>query len=275
MFGITDFFEFEFLRQALLALFCLSLLCGILSPIVVSKKLAFIGEGISHSTLLGLSISLYFFSYQDGLGIYFLTLLITGIIVLFLAWGTYQQKIPEDSLIGIFLTTSLALGIILFQFIPDQSVDLFSFLFGNLTLITNFELVQIFIVLLFILSIFSLKYQNWLAFIFDEEGAQISGLPTKNYHYLLYLLLTLTIISAIKIAGTLLVNTLLIIPGVFAYKVSRSMKGVIISSILFSIIAASCGLILSNAFNTPPGATLALTQFLFLLLGSLWVKIRS
>ena len=101
---LSDFIQYDFLLYALLGTIFLSLTCGLISPLIIARKNAFMGAAISHSTLLGLAISLSLFEATQALPVFLSTLLITIFLTLFLAYSTFRQKLPNDSMIGIFYT---------------------------------------------------------------------------------------------------------------------------------------------------------------------------
>ncbi|MBT7766448.1 MAG: hypothetical protein HN730_04785, partial [Bdellovibrionales bacterium] len=87
--SLADFGQFDFMLNALLGTILTALICGILSPLIIARRYALIGPAISHSTILGVSSALVFFSFSDSLPIFFTTLGITSILVLFLARSTF------------------------------------------------------------------------------------------------------------------------------------------------------------------------------------------
>ncbi|MBT7609343.1 MAG: metal ABC transporter permease [Bacteriovoracaceae bacterium] len=269
---LKDFIEYEFLQLALVGTILVAICSGILSPFVVSKRLAFIGSALSHSTLLGVAIGFCLFSTEQIFNLYLTTLLITLIIVAILAKYTYRETLPADSMIGIFLTTSMGLGILVYTLFAKEKVDLMSYLFGNILLISSIDIIILFILTLFTGFIIFNYFSTWVHINFDEESARISGINTKFYHHLFYFLMGIVITSSIKIAGTVLVNTFLLVPGTLALKLSNDLKTMMKISVLFSIATAVFGLILANGLDLPLGATMASFQFfLFIIL----IKIKS
>jgi ABC-type Mn2+/Zn2+ transport system permease subunit len=266
MHSLLDFLKFDFLLYALISTILLSVVCGLISPLLITRKNAFMGSAISHSTLLGLSIALALFSSESSFSIFGLTLLITLMCTFFLARSTYRQTIPSDSLIGIFYTTTMAFGIIIHSLFSKSKGDLLSFLFGNILLLNNEDLVITGLLFLIVLPIIIIPFSKWIYITFDEEGALTSGLNTKFYHYIFFVMLALLIVTSIKVAGTILIETFLLIPGFFALSISKNIKNTFILSVVFSLVFAIIGLFLANAYSLPSGATLALTQFLGLIL---------
>jgi ABC-type Mn2+/Zn2+ transport system permease subunit len=259
--SLKDFLEFEFLQLALVGTILVSICSGILSPFVVSKRLAFIGSALSHSTLLGVAIGFCFFNSTQVVSMYLTTLLITLLIIAILSKYTYRETLPADSMIGIFLTTSMGLGILIYTLFAKEKVDLMSYLFGNILLISATDILILFILTFLTGYIIFKNFSTWIHINFDEESARISGINTKFYHHLFYFLMGLVITSSIKIAGTVLVNTFLLVPGTLALKLSKDLVSMMKISIVFSLITAVLGLISANALNLPLGATMASLQF--------------
>jgi ABC-type Mn2+/Zn2+ transport system permease subunit len=276
--SLQDFYHFEFLSIALISTILLSIVSGLISPFIIARKSAFIGSAISHSSLLGLSIALIFFNEVNTYSLYFVTLFISSLSVYFLARASYRQNAGPDSLIGIFYASSMALGIIIHHLFSKNKTDLMGMLFGNLLLITSEDLILFLGVSILIIPMLLFNFNKWIYTSYDEEGAINSGVNVKFFHHLFYLLLALIIVTSIKIAGTILIETLLLVPGYFALQFNTNIKKVFYSSILFSIGTSLLGLIIANFFSLPPGATLAVTQFIFLLfsylLRSLYNKVR-
>jgi ABC-type Mn2+/Zn2+ transport system permease subunit len=260
--SLSDFWQYDFLFKALLATIALALATGVLSPIIVSKRYSFMGAAVSHSTLFGLSISLTFLNLASEQIHFLVTLVITLLFALFLARETLKKELPSDSLIGIFFSVMMALGIIIYSFKSEGQEDLVSFLFGNILLLTSFDVILLIIIAALTLLIISLYFSSWIYFIFDPLGARLRGIKTSFLHYLLFIIMTTLIVTAIKLAGTVLVTTLLILPGAFSLHHFTGSRLVFIYSTLFALLTATLGLTISNWLGTPSGATLALTQFL-------------
>lgn len=268
---IGDFFEYDFLMYAFLGTLFLSITCGIISPLIIARKNAFMGAAISHSTLLGLAISLSLFHTVQALPIFISTLIITVFLTLFLAYSTFRQKIPSDSMIGIFYTATMALGIIIHTLFAKDKGDLLSFLFGNILLLTQEDLyLSMFVLIVTALGILW-PLKKWLFLTYDEEGAITSGIKASHFHYAFFILLSFLIVTSIKLAGTILVETLLLVPGFFALKFAKNSKQTFLYSIIFSTVFASLGIVLANAFGLPSGATLAVVLFAGLVV-SLFLK---
>lgn len=269
--SVLEFKQYDFLIYALFGTICLSITCGLISPLIIARKNAFMGAAISHSTLLGLAISMSFFSINESLPVFLSTLTITLLLTLFLAYSTYKQKLPNDSMIGIFYTSTMALGIIIHTLFAKEKGDLMGFLFGNILLLTKDDLMLSFGLMVATILIIILPLKRWLFLTFDQESAITSGIKSSLYHYTFFILLALLIVTSIKLAGTILVETLLLVPGFFALTFAKNGRQAFLISTLFSTVFAVLGIVLANAFGLPSGATLAVVLFSALIL-SLFVK---
>lgn len=272
---LTDFFEYPFLTRALITTLCLSATCGLLSPLVIAKRYAFLGSAVSHSTLLGVSIGIALGGQQDAMTLFLWTLLITLILSLFLAKTTWRQALPADTMIGLFFTGTMGLGTLVHSLTARGSGDLLSYLFGNVLLLTETDVAIAFIIMLLIFPILLYPWRAWLLTTYDEDFALVTGAPVKILHYTFVILLTALIVSALKVSGTVLVNALLLTPGYFALSLARNIRATFILSIIFSVLSAILGLVLANALETPSGATLAVTQITLLILGKAYEKAKN
>ncbi|MBC98315.1 MAG: hypothetical protein CME63_11230 [Halobacteriovoraceae bacterium] len=269
---ITDFITFPFLQKALIGCLILAVICGVLSPMIVAKRFAFMGSSIAHGALLGVSIALFLIDYilppespMTSLFVFAITTLVTLVAATPLALTTFRQKLPSDALIGLFFTATMGLGLLIHQSLGPGKGDLLSYLFGNILMLSTIDLMILLILGLLIFFLIWIKRSHWILFLYDEEAAFIQGLPTKRYHLIFFLLLTLVIVSGLKISGVILINSFLLIPGLFALKFAPSAKSTFTYSLGFSLMSALTGVILANGLNLSTGPTLAVTQVIFYL----------
>lgn len=278
---ISDFYHYDFLQYALIGTFFLSLSSGILSPLVVARQHAFMGSALSHSTLLGVAVALAIIELlpttsiiTNNLLIFWITFVITIGSVFILAQATFRNQTPSDSSIGIYLAVSMGLSVIVHQLFVTTGADLMSYLFGQIILLTIEDIWLVAIVSLIISLTILMRIGQWRTLTFDEDGALLMGLNAKLYHYIFYTLLTLFVVSGVKISGTILVNSLLLAPGIFAFKRAHSLTQSFVYGVSFSLVTSVLGLVLSNWLNLPPGATMASVQCSFLALDSLVRKLK-
>ena len=270
---MSDFLQFEFLQLALIGSIILSVLSGLLSPLVVAKEHAFIGSALSHSTLLGVALSLSLVEASNSLGLFASTFAITWIMVMILGTATYKEKLPSDALIGIFLTSTMGLAVGIHQTFSTGSSDLMSYLFGQIILLDRMDILLSFMALGLTFPIIWGRRHYWQIFLFDPQGANLMGLPIKRYHYLFYTLIALFIVVGVKLCGTIMINSLLLAPGIFALKRAKTLKGTFLLGITFSLVSTVAGLIFANLWDLPPGATIAVAHLLGLILAGAKQKV--
>lgn len=260
---LTDFLTFPFLQKALIGTLLLSLICGFLSPMIVAKRFAFMGSSIAHGALLGVSIALAFVDIKDpdsALSIYLVTALVTLVAAIPLALTTFRQKLPSDALIGLFFTATMGVGLLIHQGLGPGRGDLLSYLFGNILMLGPIDLWILGVLTIAIFLIIWPKRLNWILFLYDEEAAAIQGLRTKLYHLAFFFIITLVIVSGLKISGVILINSFLLIPGTFALRHSPTALGTFRYALAFSLLTAIIGLLMANGFGLAMGPTLAVTQ---------------
>ena len=242
-----------FFQRALVAGVLLSALCGVLSVVVILRRMAFVGVGISHSAFGG--VALGFLLGLDPLwsGIGFAVM-----VALLIEWVQDRGRLEEDAAIGIFFAFAMALGVVFLHLSRTYNVDVFGFLFGNILAVGPRQVKEIIIVGLAVLAVVALFYKELVFLSFDEEMAWVSGVPVKALRYLFLVLLALVIIMAIYLVGIILVSALLVIPGSIARNLTRQIHGMLWVSVAAAVGATLGGLFLSYGLDWPSGATVVL-----------------
>ncbi len=266
-----DFLEYDFLQNALLTLIFLCPLFGLISPLIHARKFAFMSSAVSHASLLGPSLTLLLFDFSNPYLIFISSVIITLLTILPLAHQSWANKnLPNDSLIGTYFSATMAIGVLISQIKPNFKGDLLSYLFGNLILINQTDLYITIFGSLLTMTFFISTFKKWILITYDPEGSFIIRLPVKKYHYIFFFFMTLIIITSIKLAGTILITSLLITPGlagiIIEEKSNKGIKSLFTVSIIFSLVTSIGGLFFANAISASPGPTIALMQFLSLLL---------
>lgn len=272
--------------QALVAALAVGLVCAVLSVLVVLKRMAFIGQGISHAgfggvgtaALLGFnSVQFGQYAWQQDL-IVFLFCLATAVVI---AWMTQRRRVETDTAIGILMALTMAWGAIAqnlrvaFQN-PDSAmywpqytrwVDGPSYsppweaiLFGSILNVGVYEMWIAVALAAGVLAICAAIYKELLFFTFDETVSRVFGVRTALLRYLLLVMLCVVVVVSIRLVGLILVSAMLVIPGAAALLLSRKMRGVITLAILFGTAGAAGGLTLSLiAGELSPGGCIVAT----------------
>ena len=175
---------------------------------LVLRRLSLVGDGLAHISFGGVALGLFFNLYPLYIAVPFVMIASLGIIKL-----TEKANIFGDAAIGIVSSVALAAGIILVNVAGGFNIDLFSYLFGNILAISDFEVIlAVFLSVIVILALSSF-YKQFFSITFDEDMAQVSGINTKSLNKILILLTSLTVVLAMKVVGIILVSAFIILPA--------------------------------------------------------------
>jgi zinc transport system permease protein len=235
-----------------------SISCGIIGTYIVSKRIVFISGGITHASFGGIGLG-YFFGFSPILGATIFSIL----SALGIEFMSKKTDVREDSAIAILWSFGMAVGVIFIFLTPGYSANLMSYLFGNILTVSGLNLLLLFILSVVIIIVFLVLYKTILFVSFDEQYARAIRLPVETINYLLITLIALTIVLNIRVAGIILVISLLTIPQTIANIFSKNFKTIIFLSIAIGFVGSMMGLILSYFLNIPSGASII---FFFVLL---------
>lgn len=249
--------SYSYLVNALLGAVLSGLSLAVFAPFVTLRKISYLGEALSHIAFAGIAISILL-----GLNLTYGTLVFVVCIALAITWLSRRFKMQEANTITIFLSVSMALGIILISVSKSYSFDLSSYLFGNVLLITPSE-VWALLILGFLNFAFVLVFYKELFYLsYNPEMSRVFRIRTRLVNNLFMILLAANIVINLKSAGIILVTAELILPAVIAFNLARSLPRAILIAIMVSLIAAIAGFALSFRLNIPTGATIVLLEAL-------------
>ncbi|MEM3506059.1 MAG: metal ABC transporter permease [Candidatus Bathyarchaeia archaeon] len=260
---MIEILQYEFMRNALIAAFLVSLTCGIVGTYIVIKRIVFISGGISHAAFGGIGLG-YLLRINPILAAIPFSILVA------LSIGTVSKKtkISEDTAIGILWALGMALGIIFITISPGYAPDLFSYLFGSILTVSLFDLIIMLILNIIIIFTVILFYKELLAISFDEEFSEVVGISTKSFYFMLICLVALSVVILIRVVGAILVIALLTIPAAISKQFTYNIKKLMVLSTFIGIILTVTGLYLSYIFDLPSGATIVLVSGVGLLFSS-------
>ena len=244
-----------FLARALAAVVLASLITGLVGCHVVMRGMVFIGDAVAHSVFPGLAVA-----FVVG-GSLVVGGLVAGVITAILvAIFSQNQKLKEDSVIGIFFAGSFALGITIISLAPGYSGSVQDFLFGSIVGISGADVAQaaaIAAVLALVLGIF---HKEIVAVSLDKESAKAAGLPVLALDILLYVVVTVSVVISLQTLGNVLVLALLVVPAASARLLCSTLGRMMVFAPAFGAVTSTVGLYLSWAFNLPTGGVIVLTM---------------
>lgn len=247
------YFEYAFIWRALLVGLAVAISASLLGPFLVLKKFALIGDGLAHVSYLAVALSLLLNDWSFYVAIPLIIL--SAIIIIKLNAGGW---VHGDAAIGLMSSFSIALGTILMILNPYQSIKIDGYLFGNILLLLDQDIWMSLLVALGVVLTISLFYRELFALTYESEFAKINGIHESTFHYVLAILVAVTIYLGIRSVGVLLISSLIIFPTTTASQVCQSFKQLVFASLGLSIVNFFLGFLLSLALNLPAGPTIVL-----------------
>lgn len=268
--------DLPFFRYAIITGLLASIPFGIIGTYVVVRRISYIAGAISHCILGGIGGALYL---EKGMGISWVSPLHGAIVVALLAavvlsMVSFVSKQREDSVIGALWATGMATGLLFLAKTPGY-IDPMSYLFGNILLITQRDILLILcldFVVVFLVYVF---YNKFIAICFDEEYAGLRGIRTKWVYLLLLCLTALTIVLLVRIVGIVMVIALLTLPSAIAGNFARNILQMMVLSIIFCGFFILAGLSSSYILDMPSGPVIILIAAIFYLLVVVGLKVKG
>jgi ABC-type Mn2+/Zn2+ transport system permease subunit len=250
---MMEFLSYGFIQRALITGAVLGVTCALLGVFVVLRRMAFIGVGISHAALGGVAIGLL-----AGLPPVAAAGAFSVAVAWVIGWITRRGEVSEDTAIGVFFPTAMALGVALISLSETYRQDLIGYLFGNILSVGPGDLWLLLGLAGVCLGVLALFFKEFLFLGVDEEAARAAGLPAAFLSYLLLTTLAITIVAAMKLVGIIMVSAFLVVPAATGQTLGRSIRGMAWVSVASALISVFMGLWLSWLWNLPSGASVVL-----------------
>jgi ABC-type Mn2+/Zn2+ transport system permease subunit len=250
---MTEVLGFAFMQRALVAGTIVGAVCAIVGVYVVLKGLSFIGAGIAHASFGGVALGfvLGIDPALTAVGFCLATAWAIGLVA-------RRTQVKEDTAVGIFFASTMALGILLIGLMQGYNVDLFGYLFGSILAVTMQDLWITLSLGAGVLMVVVLFFKELLFVTFDAETAQAVGVPATRVYFLLISLIALTVVLSIKVVGIVLVSALLVTPAAAAYQLTEDFRRMMALAVVIGVGSTVGGLLLSYQLNTASGATIVL-----------------
>lgn len=253
---MTDLFEllsFAYIQRSMITGISVAIISSLIGLFLVLKKQSLFGDAISHMAFGGIAIGTFLNIYPIWTAIIF-----SASSALAINKIRYYTKLNADSMVAVLLSLGLGIGVTLISISDGFSVDLFSFLFGSILLVSLDDMLLILgITVTVSIIIFSL-YQKFIYIAFDEDQAKISGISVQKLDYLFTVLVAITVIVSMKLVGILMISSLIVIPNITALTFNQGFRTTMIISVLLSIFSVFFGIILSYFFNLAPSGVIVL-----------------
>ncbi|MCX7760606.1 MAG: metal ABC transporter permease [Hydrogenothermaceae bacterium] len=251
--NILELLTTDFILNAVIGGLILAILLSVLSLFIYVKKWSFINVGISHAAFGGLAIG-----YIAGISPSITGSIFAVIVGILIGFLSKRGKFHEDISIGILLSFSMALGVILISFSNNYNSDLFSFLFGNILTITREDITTLGIFTVIAFAFLYVYFKKLLYCCFDEEVAKVSGVKTDFLYYSLIVLMAIATVLSIKLVGSILASAMMILPAATSSQIFWHYRSIVVFSIIISIFTVVTGIFISFEFNLPSGSTIVM-----------------
>ena len=247
----------EFLVRALIAGIGIAVVAGPLGCFVVWRRMAYFGDTMAHSALLGVAMAL-FAEIDPTLGVLFVALMVAGLLL-----GLESRRaLSTDALLGILSHAALALGIIMVSVMPWVRVDLISLLFGDILAVSWLDVAVVLVGGSGVLGVVALWWPSLLAATISPEIAAAEGMRPDRARVVFVLLMAVVIAAAMKVIGILLITALLIIPAATARRLARTPEGMAVAASLAGAVSVILGLYGSWEVDTPSGPSIVVAALI-------------
>lgn len=264
-----DIFHYDFMRNAFITGALIGIVCPVVGLFVTLKRLSLIADALSHVCLAGVAAGLLMGTHPV------ITASLFSVSGAFLieALRVKYKGYPELA-IAIILSAGVAGGAILLGLGKGLGANFMSYLFGSIITVAWQDVFIIAVSVLLILTLIRLFYKELFFISFDEEGAEIAGLPVRIISVGFTAITALTIAVSIKIVGILLVSSLMILPVAAALKLATSFKNALLLSVALGELAVVSGLLLSFYLNLVPGGVIIMVSVIILVLSLMYGSVR-
>lgn len=268
--GLLEPLRYPFMVRGLLASLMVGTLCAVVGSYVVLRGMAFFGDALAHAILPGVAVA-----YLLEASLFWGALGMSLITAVGIGYLSRRSQVKEDTAIGVIFAASFALGVALLSTVQSYSVDLTHILFGNVLGVSNSDLWLTAGLGVVILAVVFFLYKELLVISFDPTLAATLRLPLNALHYLMLILIALTIVVSLQAVGVALMVAMLITPAATAYLLTRRLWQMMIVGAAIGAISAVAGLYLSFYVNVASGAAVVLVATAFFVLAFLFSPARG
>ncbi|PJG84520.1 zinc ABC transporter permease subunit ZnuB [Conservatibacter flavescens] len=252
---------FDILFPAWLSGILLSFITAPLGAFVVWRKMAYFGDTLAHSALLGVALGIFL-----NINPYLSILVLVLILAVGMVWLENHNQFSVDTILGIIAHSCLSLGVVTVGLLNNVRVDLMAYLFGDLLAITYDDLLYIGGGVVLVLIALLYWWKPLISTTVSPELAQVEGINIRKMRLILMLLTALTIALSMKFVGALIITSLLIIPAATARRFASTPESMVGIATVISMIAVSLGLVLSAFYDTAAGPSVVISSSTLFLL---------
>lgn len=258
------YLQYNFVIYALIVGVLIALCASLLGVTLVLKRYSFIGDGLSHVAFGAMAVASVLHLVSNSI----LVMPVTILAAVLLLRNGNKSMLKGDAAIAMISVTSLAFGYMImnvFSASANVSGDVCGTLFGSQSILTldKSEVAICIALSVVVIAIYIIFYNKIFAVTFDETFCRATGVPAGRYNFLIAVIIAIIIVLGMNLVGSLLISALIVFPALAAMRLSGTFKGVVILSVIFSIVCSLTGMIISMLADMPTGATIVAMDFLF------------
>ncbi|NLC54518.1 MAG: metal ABC transporter permease [Erysipelothrix sp.] len=250
---LIESLQYDFIIRAILVGSLIALSSAFLGIFLVLQRQSMIGDGLAHVSFATIAIALFF--NQSPLIVSIPLVILASFLIIKL---NDKAGINGDAAIGLISAFAVALGVLISSLSQGFNIDLFSYLFGSILVISQLDVILSIILSVIVIVLIVFYYNSLFAMTYDQEFAKVIGLDTNKMKYLISVLTSITVVLGIRVVGTMLISSMIIFPTVTALLVTKSFKETILMSTIVSVLSVILGIFISYIFNLPTGATIVI-----------------
>lgn len=248
---LVDPFHAPYMQRALIEIIVLSALAGVVSVYVLLRRLAFVGDALTHTIFPGIAIA--FVAGQSLV----LGALVFGILsAVLLTLATRIPKVDQDSALGVLVGTFFSLGVIIVSTQRSYTADLTALLFGRILTVDQREVIETGLVAILVLGALALTHKELVLRAFDPVAAEGLGYRMALLDLLLNAAIALVVVAGVRAVGTVLIIALIVVPGATARLIANRIRPILVASVGVSVTCGYVGLVASYQASVHHGVRL-------------------
>jgi zinc transport system permease protein len=262
--------EFSYMKNALLAILLITPLFGLVGTMIVNNKMAFFSDALGHSALTGIAIGVLM-----GIDNYLISMM--GFALLFalcISAVMNSNTSSADTIIGVFSSTGLALGIVLLS-ASGGFAKYSGYLIGDILTVQPSEIALLALILVAVVILWTVFFNRFMLTSINADLAASKGIHVRRVEKIFVIVVAVIVTISIKWVGVLIINSLLVLPAAAARNLAKSMRSYHFIAILISLFSGVSGLILSYYTGTATGGTIVLIAAVIFFASFLATKVRT
>lgn len=265
---ILNILSYTFMQRAVLCGIAISFSAALIGVILTLKNYSMIGHGLGEVGFAALALAVAF--NLSPLAVSIPIVIISAIVIMFIS-----QKKGEsaDIIIALVATGALAIGVIITAATSGFGTDSYNYMFGSILTMTKNDVILSVLITILSIGIYLIFYNRLFLITFDEKYAKTTGINVTFYQFLIALITALVVVVGMRMMGTMLISSLIVFPAIIAKKFTTSFRGLVIISVITSIICFLIGIFASFFLNMPTGAGIVFVYIVLLIISSICCKL--